>query len=194
MEGRQDLASILPLLPLTLSSSSLIWPPRVVDFLKKLSLGPDISRVCSGKMFFDAITELRISVGLSEESLAFNAAFGYSIFFDQVISLSLSLSLSLSRSIIKYATFWKHVLVETYHFPYSILLVFGQLISGDDSRVWFCEVVPFLAHLLLMLPSLLESHYRYSDTIFCLGNGGLRVLGSQESGIVLLSQACVFAL
>ena len=185
MEGRQDLASILPLLPLTLSSSSLIWPPRVVDFLKKLSLGPDISRVCSGKMFFDAISELRISVGLSEESLAFNAAFGYSIFFDQVISLSLSSNM---------LPFGSMYLLKLYHFPYSILLVFGQLISGDDSRVWFCEVVPFLAHLLLMLPSLLESHYRYSDSIFCLGNGGLRVLGSQESGIVLLSQACVFAL
>lgn len=66
--------------------------------------------------------------------------------------------------------------------------------SPDESRKWFVEVVPSLASLLLRLPSLLEDHYRNADNAFGEGKDGLRVktglrlLGSQEAGIVLLSQ------
>ncbi|CAA6668144.1 unnamed protein product [Spirodela intermedia] len=151
MESRQDLASILPLMPLTLRSSSLFWPPKAVDALKALSLGPDVSRVDSGKILFDAIIELRDSVRLSGEPLAFTAADGYTVFFD-------------------------------------------ELISREHSRMWFGEVVPGLARLLLRLPSLLEAHYRYSDRSFGSGIAGLRILYPQEAGIVFLSQELIAAL
>lgn len=60
----------------------------------------------------------------------------------------------------------------------------GQLMSREESRIWFREVLPMLARLLLRLPSLLELHYRDADNA---GNG-LRVMDQQESGIVFLSQ------
>lgn len=67
--------------------------------------------------------------------------------------------------------------------------------SRAEAAKWFREVVPVMANLLLRLPSLLEAHYKDAD-----GNGGrmegvktgLRVLESQEAGIVFLSQ--VYAL
>jgi len=84
MEEREDLKSILPFLPLILRSSSLFWPPKALDSLKALALGPDLSRVDSGEVLFDAILELRESVGLSDELLAWKAADGYTLFFDDV--------------------------------------------------------------------------------------------------------------
>lgn len=66
-----------------------------------------------------------------------------------------------------------------------------QLITCVEAGKWFEETVPALARLLIRLPSLLEGHYRNADHIFGKGCGietGLRVLASQEIGIVVLSQ------
>ncbi|KAL5990734.1 hypothetical protein ACLOJK_011638 [Asimina triloba] len=79
-------------------------------------------------------------------------------------------------------------------------LFFDDLIDRLESRKWFGEVVPFLASLLLRLPSLLEDHYRISDGIFSKENNGsttrtgLRVLDSQEAGVVFMSQELIGAL
>lgn len=60
--------------------------------------------------------------------------------------------------------------------------------SRVDSRVWFGEVIPGLARLLLRLPSLLETHYRNAGEVFGEGKSGLRIMAQQEAGIVFLSQ------
>ncbi|KAL9342824.1 hypothetical protein Peur_063255 [Populus x canadensis] len=69
-----------------------------------------------------------------------------------------------------------------------------QLISRAEASKWFEEVVPALANLLLRLPSLLESHYQDADYFFNGVRTGLRLLGSQEAGIVFLGQELVAAL
>ncbi|PKA61597.1 Poly(ADP-ribose) glycohydrolase 1 [Apostasia shenzhenica] len=87
MELREDLKSIVPFLPFIVRSSTLIyWPPKALESLKSLSLGPDISRVDSGEILFDAIVDLRDSLGLSSEPMAPHAAEGYSLFFDELMS------------------------------------------------------------------------------------------------------------
>lgn len=76
-------------------------------------------------------------------------------------------------------------------------LFFDDLMSRAEAAKWFGEVVPVMANLLLRLPSLLEAHYKDAD-----GNGGriegiktgLRILESQEAGIVFLSQELIGAL
>ncbi|GMP78930.1 hypothetical protein CsSME_00034682 [Camellia sinensis var. sinensis] len=71
-------------------------------------------------------------------------------------------------------------------------LFFDDLMSRAEAAKWFGEVVPAMANLLLRLPSLLESHYENAD-----GNGGrtgLRILESQEQGIVFLCQELIGAL
>ncbi|GLT73693.1 hypothetical protein SLA2020_455310 [Shorea laevis] len=76
--------------------------------------------------------------------------------------------------------------------PQGYALFFDELMSREDSRKWFEEVLPELANLLLRLPVLLETHYQNA-----LRNGmetGLRILGPQEAGIVFLSQELVAAL
>ncbi|KAG5530344.1 hypothetical protein RHGRI_025324 [Rhododendron griersonianum] len=150
MEDREDLRSIIAYLPVVSRSSSLFWPSQVVEALKALSSGPHHSRVDSGEVLFHAIADLRQSLSLTHfsDSLAFAAADGYSLFFD-------------------------------------------DLMSRAEAAKWFGEVVPVMANLLLRLPSLLEAHYKDAD-----GNGGrmggvktgLRILESQEAGIVFLSQ------
>ncbi|GFY81260.1 poly (ADP-ribose) glycohydrolase [Actinidia rufa] len=69
-------------------------------------------------------------------------------------------------------------------------LFFDDLMSRAEAAKWFGDVVPRLANLILRLPFLLEAHYQNSD-----GSGGregvktgLRILESQEPGIVFLSQ------
>lgn len=61
-----------------------------------------------------------------------------------------------------------------------------------EARKWFEDVIPALANLLLRLPSLLEEHYESADMIIDGEEGvvgtGLRLLDSQEAGIVFLSQ------
>lgn len=59
--------------------------------------------------------------------------------------------------------------------------------SKDEAGKWFKEVVPRLADLLLRLPELLETHYQIAGG-FCGMETGLRLLESQQPGIVLLSQ------
>eukprot|EP00262_Sarcandra_glabra_P004609 TRINITY_DN15738_c0_g1_i1.p1 TRINITY_DN15738_c0_g1~~TRINITY_DN15738_c0_g1_i1.p1 ORF type:complete len:586 (+),score=90.93 TRINITY_DN15738_c0_g1_i1:140-1897(+) len=75
-------------------------------------------------------------------------------------------------------------------------LFFDDLMSGVESNKWFGEVVPALANLLLRLPSLLESHYKNEDEANepSVVNTGLRLLRSQEAGIVYLSQELIGAL
>uniref|UniRef100_A0A6N2LLL7 PARG helical domain-containing protein n=1 Tax=Salix viminalis TaxID=40686 RepID=A0A6N2LLL7_SALVM len=67
-------------------------------------------------------------------------------------------------------------------------LFFDELISRAEAAKWFGEVVPALANLLLRLPSLLESHYQNADNSFNGVKTGLRLLGSQEAGIVFLGK------
>lgn len=86
MERREDLKSILPFLPFILRSSSLFWPSKALESLKALALGPDLSRVDSGEILFDAIVDIRDSLGLSHERLAYNAGNGYALFFDELMS------------------------------------------------------------------------------------------------------------
>ena len=54
--------------------------------------------------------------------------------------------------------------------------------------MWFWEVIPTLANLMLRLPSLLEAHYHDSDGKFGEGIAGLRIMHHHEPGIVFLSQ------
>lgn len=61
--------------------------------------------------------------------------------------------------------------------------------SREESKKWFEEVVPALADLLLRFPSLLQTHYQTADIAHINGvKTGLRLLRSQEPGIVFLSQ------
>ncbi|XP_031132192.1 poly(ADP-ribose) glycohydrolase 1 [Ipomoea triloba] len=152
MENREDLRSILPYLPLLQRSSSLFWPPPVVEALKALSQGPRHSNVDSGEVLFLAISDIRNSLSLPASSLAASASDGYSIFFD-------------------------------------------DLIPRAEASKWFEDVVPGLANLLLRFPSLLETHYQKADGGVVTGvNTGLRLLESQESGVVFLSQELIGAL
>ncbi|CAJ1926519.1 unnamed protein product [Sphenostylis stenocarpa] len=75
---------------------------------------------------------------------------------------------------------------------------FDQVMSRDQSSKWFQEVLPALGNLLLRFPSLLETHFRNSD-MDVHGDGtvvttALRLLDSQQPGIVFLSQELIAAL
>lgn len=59
--------------------------------------------------------------------------------------------------------------------------------SKDEAEKWFKEVVPRLADLLLRLPELLEAHYQNAGAFHGMETG-LRLLDSQQSGIVVLNQ------
>ncbi|KAL0381991.1 UNVERIFIED_CONTAM: Poly(ADP-ribose) glycohydrolase 1 [Sesamum calycinum] len=147
MESRTDFGSILPFLPLILRSSTVFWPPSVVEALKSLSQGPIHSNVNSGQLFALAIADLRNSLGIS--ALHSSALLGFSLFFD-------------------------------------------DLMDKDNTKKWFEEVVPQLANLLLRLPTLLETHYQNAGLIGM--ETGLRLLDTQQSGMVLLSQDLIAAL
>lgn len=84
MENREDLNSILPCLPLLIRSSSLYWPPRVVEALKAMSEGPSHSRVDSGEVLWQAISDMRRSLSLSARLLSPSAPQGYALLFDEV--------------------------------------------------------------------------------------------------------------
>ncbi|XP_078170402.1 poly(ADP-ribose) glycohydrolase 1-like isoform X1 [Carex rostrata] len=73
-------------------------------------------------------------------------------------------------------------------------LFFDEFMSRMDARVWFNEVIPSLAKLLLKLPSLLECHYRKSDELSGQRFSGLRILSSQDAGILFLTQELVASL
>ncbi|XP_057781233.1 poly(ADP-ribose) glycohydrolase 1-like [Salvia miltiorrhiza] len=72
-------------------------------------------------------------------------------------------------------------------------LFFDDLMSKDEAGKWFTDVVPRLSDLLLRLPELLETHYQNAGS-FCGMETGLRLLESQQPGIVLLSQELIAAL
>ncbi|KAK7307991.1 hypothetical protein VNO77_41532 [Canavalia gladiata] len=77
-------------------------------------------------------------------------------------------------------------------------LFFDEMMSREESRKWFEEVIPALGNLLLRLPSLLEAHYENADMVID-GEGtivktSLRLLDSQQAGIVFLSQELIAAL
>ncbi|XP_060173728.1 poly(ADP-ribose) glycohydrolase 1-like isoform X1 [Lycium barbarum] len=152
MENREDLKSILPLLPLSLQSSSLSWPQPVIEALKSLSKGPHQSNVDSGEVLFIAISDIRHSLNLPDFSIDTSASHGFALFFD-------------------------------------------DLLPRAEAAKWFEEVVPHLANLLVKLPSLLETHYENADDGVLKGvKTGLRLLESQEPGIVFLSQELIGAL
>jgi poly(ADP-ribose) glycohydrolase len=145
LAARGDLRSALPFLPVVLRGDSIFWPPAAQESLRALALGPDVSRVASGDVLADALTDLRLAVALP--ALSPRAADGLALFFD-------------------------------------------DLLSRAQARGWFAEVVPNLARLLLRLPALLEDHYdKAADDAW-----GLRILASQDAGIVHLSQELVAAL
>ncbi|KAL3507018.1 hypothetical protein ACH5RR_032400 [Cinchona calisaya] len=154
-----ELNSILPYLPLHLRSSSIFWPPPVVEALKALSKGPHYSNVHSGQILSLAILDLRNSLNYSSsKSLPSSALHGYSLFFD-------------------------------------------DLMPRADAVRWFEEVLPKMADLLLNLPSLLEAHYQqHNNAVDSRGRGVettsccLRLLDSQQPGLVLLSQELIAAL
>ncbi|KAL3583321.1 hypothetical protein D5086_014382 [Populus alba] len=87
MENREDLKSMLPFLPLLLRSSNLFWPSQVVESLKTLSKGPFYSKVESGELLFNAISNIRDSLALpSMHRLSPFSHEGYALFFDELIS------------------------------------------------------------------------------------------------------------
>ncbi|AEC08598.1 Poly(ADP-ribose) glycohydrolase 1 [Arabidopsis thaliana] len=149
MENREDLNSILPYLPLVIRSSSLYWPPRVVEALKAMSEGPSHSQVDSGEVLRQAIFDMRRSLSFS--TLEPSASNGYAFLFD-------------------------------------------ELIDEKESKRWFDEIIPALASLLLQFPSLLEVHFQNADNIVSGIKTGLRLLNSQQAGIVFLSQELIGAL
>ncbi|XP_010469662.1 PREDICTED: poly(ADP-ribose) glycohydrolase 1 isoform X1 [Camelina sativa] len=149
MENRDDLNSILPYLPLVIRSSSLYWPPRVVEALKAMSEGPSHSRVDSGEVLRQAISDMRRSLSCS--TLEPSASHGYALLFD-------------------------------------------ELIGEKESKRWFDEIIPALAKLLLKFSSLLEEHYQNADSIVSGIETGLRLLDTQQAGIVFLSQELIGAL
>ncbi|PKI70697.1 hypothetical protein CRG98_008930 [Punica granatum] len=156
MEGREDVKSMLPFLPLVLRSSTLSWPSAAAEeALEALSRGPEHSHVDSGEVMGVAVADIKHSLGLSSEPLAPFAVEGYALFFD-------------------------------------------ELLPRNDSDKWYKEVLPFLARLLLQLPSLLETHWRKADSFFdvkrCRAMTGLRLLEQQEPGVVVLSQELIAAL
>ncbi|KAJ3709201.1 hypothetical protein LUZ61_012906 [Rhynchospora tenuis] len=67
-------------------------------------------------------------------------------------------------------------------------LFFDHYLSKDEAKVWFDEVVPGLGALSLRLPSLLEAHYCKSKELNGIENCELRILGSQDAGIVILDR------
>ncbi|XP_050383404.1 poly(ADP-ribose) glycohydrolase 1-like [Argentina anserina] len=73
-------------------------------------------------------------------------------------------------------------------------LFFDEIMSREESAKWFGEVVPALANLLLRLPSLLQVHYQNADGLINGLQTGLRLLDSQQPGLVFLSQELISAL
>uniref|UniRef100_A0A803KTY3 poly(ADP-ribose) glycohydrolase n=1 Tax=Chenopodium quinoa TaxID=63459 RepID=A0A803KTY3_CHEQI len=85
-----------------------------------------------------------------------------------------------------------HILASSAADGYA--LFFDEFLSRAEAAKWFGEVVPVMADLLLRFPTLLESHYQYADIIMVGLETGLRLLDSQQPGIVFLSQELIAAL
>lgn len=99
MENVKELKSIIRYLPVVLRSSTLFWPPLVVEALKALSAGPQLSNVDSGELLFLAISDMRNSLSLASDLLAFSTANGFSLFFDDVCTSNSILYCSLRKTV-----------------------------------------------------------------------------------------------
>ncbi|KAJ8774097.1 hypothetical protein K2173_009528 [Erythroxylum novogranatense] len=87
METREDLGSIVSLLPLLIRSSNVFWPSQAVELLKTLSKGPAFSNVNTGETLFVAISDLRgLIPTLPANRLAPFSHEGYALFFDELMS------------------------------------------------------------------------------------------------------------
>ncbi|KAI4374014.1 hypothetical protein MLD38_012062 [Melastoma candidum] len=86
MEERDDVKSMLLLLPLSVRSSRLCWPSSAaVEALQVLARGPEHSRVDSGEFMARFISHLRDSLSLSStDYFATSATLGYALFFDEL--------------------------------------------------------------------------------------------------------------
>ena len=84
LAARGDLRSALPFLPVVLCGGALFWPPAAQESLRALALGPDVSRVASGDVLADALTDLRLALALP--ALPPLAADGLALFFDDLLS------------------------------------------------------------------------------------------------------------
>jgi poly(ADP-ribose) glycohydrolase len=84
LAARGDLRSALPLLPVVLRGGALFWPAAAQESLRALALGPDVSRVVSGDVLADALTDLRLALALPP--LPVRAAEGLVLFFDDLLS------------------------------------------------------------------------------------------------------------
>ncbi|KAK7405963.1 hypothetical protein VNO78_07575 [Psophocarpus tetragonolobus] len=75
-------------------------------------------------------------------------------------------------------------------------LFFDEVMSREESAKWFEYVLPELGNLLFKLPSLLELHYHNNMTIDegPMLTTALRLLDSQQPGLVFLSQELIAAL
>ncbi|KAL6571531.1 hypothetical protein OROHE_003174 [Orobanche hederae] len=85
------------------------------------------------------------------------------------------------------------------HAASGIQYFFCQIMSRREYSKWRDEVFPKLANLLLKLPSLLEEHYRNATNMDIHGEGVmvttvLRILESQQKGVVCLSQELIAGL
>ncbi|OEL31608.1 Poly(ADP-ribose) glycohydrolase 1 [Dichanthelium oligosanthes] len=84
LAARGDLRSALPFLPVVLRGGALFWPPAAQESLRALALGPDVSRVASGDVLADALTDLRLALDLP--ALSTRTADGLALFFDDLLS------------------------------------------------------------------------------------------------------------
>lgn len=152
--------------------------PETVEFLETIARGSDYSQVTSGESLAQSIYHIKLSLGLFSEPLAPSAPEGYSLFFDEVI-----------RVYRTYNWFLLFIIKASNSIELKKLL---QLLSRQHAGKWFKETVPALASMLLMLPSLLETHWQRSDSFLDVRGGrvkiGLRLVDQQEAGIVVLSQ------
>ncbi|KAF0929274.1 hypothetical protein E2562_019596 [Oryza meyeriana var. granulata] len=79
-----DLTSILPYLPIVLRGGALFWPPQAQEALKALALVPDVSRVSSGDVLTDTLTDLRLA--LNFDLLQRRAVEGFTLLFEDLLS------------------------------------------------------------------------------------------------------------
>ncbi|KAL4193838.1 hypothetical protein AMTRI_Chr06g178920 [Amborella trichopoda] len=178
MEERGDLRSVLPLLPLVMRDSSHSWPRRVLEALKAKSTGPELS-LSWPRRVLEALKAM-------SRGPEFSGLSNGHVLFDAIADLRKQLGFSDDN-----------LATDSGH-GYS--LFFDDLMSGEESIKWFGETLPSMACLLMHLPSLLEAHYRDCDKSreieergLPIGTG-LRVLESQEAGMVVLSQELIGAL
>lgn len=158
------------ILPVKFRAGSYKWPENVKYSLLALAKGPGASQVQSGEGLYDCILDMQRESGFVEKKhqhMARDTADGISLFFD-------------------------------------------DLLSRADARNFFYQVLPGIAKLALSLPLLLENQSQDLAKLFAFYGGksihtehegtelrpdmGLKLLGKQQQGIVVLSQRLVASL